>query len=72
MEDGMICRIYTLAWAILIIGLVEKAAIHSSRVSALAESTGVWPRNLLLLSLILFVSVIAHHACCGIRATKGS
>ena len=68
----MICRIYTLAWAALIIGLIEKATIHSARVAALAENTGVWPRNLLFLSLILFVSVIAHHACCGIRAAKVS
>lgn len=68
----MICRIYTLAWAVLILGLIEKAAIRNSHVALLAESTQIWPRNLLLLSLILFVSVIAHHACCGIRATKAS
>ena len=68
----MICRIYTLAWAILILGLIEKAAIHSSRVLVLADSTGVWPRNLMLLSLVLFVSVIAHNACCALRSPKVS
>ena len=67
----MICRIYTLAWAALIIGLIEKATIRIPQVSALAQSTQIWPRNLLLLSLILFISVIAHHACCGVKATKG-